>query len=131
MRNTLASAGVWNRNTCYLATPIPIRQNLPLPLNIGVNTFAFLVGTRVEEETNQFCEALGVVGLNAALFVGHSFRIGAATSAAAAGVEDARWGVQRTCATSGCRGRAMPTSWSVWRHSRSDFLLRQNLYVVG
>jgi hypothetical protein len=39
--------------------------------------------------------------------------------------------VQRTCATSGCRGRASPTSRSVWPHSRSDFLLQQNLYVVG
>ena len=35
--------------------------NFAVPLNKGVNDFAFFVGTRVEEETNQLCVVLRLV----------------------------------------------------------------------
>ena len=46
---------------CGIATPaISLhlslsRQNLTIPLNIGVNNIIFFVGRRVEDETNQLC----------------------------------------------------------------------------
>ena len=49
MRSTLANVGVWNYNTCYLATSITISAIFCVPLNIGVNDFEFFVGLTVQE----------------------------------------------------------------------------------
>ena len=52
---------VWNRNTCYLATPIPVLPKSAVSLNIGVDDFAFFVCTRVNEDMNKQCVALSLV----------------------------------------------------------------------
>ena len=51
--DTSTTVGVWNSIIFYLAAPIPISPNFAGPPNKGVNDFAFVVGTRVEKETNQ------------------------------------------------------------------------------
>ena len=54
--NILNTVGVWNGNIFYLAAPIPISPKFRFPtLHKGVSDFTFVVGTRVEKETNQLC----------------------------------------------------------------------------
>ena len=64
MRSTWTNVGELNSSVSYLASVILISPNFFCPpkescslhlMNIGVDDFSFLVGTRVEEETNELC----------------------------------------------------------------------------
>ena len=62
MRRNFSNVGVRNSNILWYILSFCTYPYLPqislYSLSKGVSDFAFLVGTRIEEETNQLCELL-------------------------------------------------------------------------
>ena len=73
--NWLANFGVWNRNTCYLATPIPISPKFGVPL---VDDIAFFVGlancTRRDKQASVGVRNSNICSLVALIPISPKFR---------------------------------------------------------